>query len=111
MKTTARKTRSGPVRYLHLAHNEWDPVAGRSVPRILYGFGREDQLNRDAVKRLVASLSRLLDPADALGATAGAELTFCESRPYGGAFTLDALWRRLGIDTLIEAADSAPRRP
>ena len=23
-------------------------VAGRSVPKILYGFGREDQLDRDA---------------------------------------------------------------
>jgi hypothetical protein len=56
---SGRKTKSGPVRYLHLAHNEWDPVAGRSVPKILYGFGREDQLDRDAVKRLVVSLSRL----------------------------------------------------
>src|SRR5690349_19398105 len=42
VKTTARKTKSGTVRYLHLAHSEWDPVAGRSVPKILYGFGRED---------------------------------------------------------------------
>ena len=33
VKTTARKTKSGTVRYLHLAHSEWDPVAGRSVPR------------------------------------------------------------------------------
>jgi hypothetical protein len=39
VKTTARKTKSGTVRYLHLAHSEWDPVAGRSVPKILYGFG------------------------------------------------------------------------
>jgi len=68
VKTTARKTKSGTVRYLHLAHNEWDPVAGRSVPKILYGFGRADQLDRDAVKRLVGSLSRLLDPAEALAA-------------------------------------------
>ena len=33
VKTTARKTKSGTVRYLHLAHSEWDPVAGRSVPK------------------------------------------------------------------------------
>ena len=57
VKTTARKTKSGTVRYLHLAHSEWDPVAGRSVPKILYGFGREDQLDRDAIKRLVGSLT------------------------------------------------------
>src|SRR5215204_4830710 len=101
VKTTERKTKSGAVRYLHLAHNEWDPVAGRSVPRLLHGFGREDQLDREAVKRLVASLARLLDPADALAATAGSELRFVESRPCGGTFPLDALWRRLGIDPVL----------
>jgi hypothetical protein len=110
VKTTARKTKSGPVRYLHLAHNEWDPVAGRSVPKILYGFGREDQLDRDAIKRLVASLARLLDPADALAATASSELTFLESRPLGGTFVLDALWRRLNIDTVMKGLAGKPRR-
>lgn len=108
VKTTARKTKSGTVRYLHLAHNEWDPVAGRSVPKILYGFGRADQLDRDAVKRLVASLSRLLDPADALAGTAGSELVFCESRPFGGTFVLEALWRRLGIDTVLRGLHAGP---
>ncbi len=91
VKTTTRKTKTGTVRYLHLAHSQWDPVAGRSVPKILYGFGREDQLDRDAVKRLVGSLSRLLDPADALAATAGSDLQFVESRPFGGTFVLDTL--------------------
>jgi hypothetical protein len=47
-----------PVRYLHLAHNQWDQAAGRSVPKILYGFGREDQLDRAAIKRLVAAGAR-----------------------------------------------------
>src|SRR3954471_24987514 len=108
VKTTARKTKSGTVRYLHLAHSEWDPVAGRSVPKILYGFGREDELDRDAIKRLVGSLTRLLDPADAQAVSAGAELTFCESRPFGGTFVLDALWRRLGIDTVLKGLDTGP---
>ncbi len=112
MKTTVRKTKSGPVHYLHLAHSEWDPVARRSVPKILYGFGRADQLDRDAVKRLVGSLSRLLDPADALAATATSDLAFRESRAFGGTFTLDALWRRLGIDTVLRGLDAKakPRR-
>lgn len=114
VKTTARRTKNGPVRYLHLAHNEWDPVARRSVPKILYGFGRADQLDRDAVGRLVASLTRLLDPADALAATSGSELEFCESRSFGGTFVLDALWKRLGIDDLLKGLDggsvATPRR-
>src|SRR6266851_1814909 len=99
-----------PVRYLHLAHNAWDGAAGRSVPKVLYSFGREDTLDRAAIKRLVASLSKLLDPAGALAATAGPDLVFLESRPFGGAFVLDTLWRRLGIDKVITGLDRGPRR-
>src|SRR6266542_3227115 len=102
VKTTTRRNKDGtPVRYLHLAHNQWDQAAGRSVPKILYGLGREDQLDRAAIKRLVASLSGLLEPADALAATVGTGLHFVESRPLGGAYVLDGLWQRLGIDTVM----------
>jgi len=103
VKTTTRRNKDGaPVRYLHLAHNQWDQAAGRSVPKILYGFGREDQLDRAAIKRLVAALSGLLEPADALAATVGGGgLAFVESRPLGGAYVLDGLWQRLGIDTVM----------
>ena len=110
VKTTSRKVKGGEVRYLHLAHNEWDAAARRSVPKMLYSFGREDQLDREAVRRLVASLSKLLDPADALAAIAVADgLVFTESRPYGGAYVLDALWRRLGIDAILTGLRSAGR--
>jgi len=102
VKTTTRKNKSGSeIRYLHLAHSEWDSAAGRSVPKILHSFGREDQLDRDAIKRLVASLSKLLDPADALTTTADTDLAFLESRPYGGTFVLDQLWHRLNIPATI----------
>ncbi len=92
MKTTKRENKSGTARYLHLAHNEWDPAMGRAVPKVLFTFGREDALDRDAVKRLVASLSKLLDPADALAAAAGSDLEFVSSVPFGGTYVLDHLW-------------------
>lgn len=102
MKTTSKKNKDGTaVRYLHLAHNAWDPVAGRSVPKVLHSFGREDRLDREAIKRLVASLAKLLDPADALAVTADSGLEFLQSRPYGGTYTLDALWQRLRLPQLI----------
>ncbi len=101
MKTTKRENKSGTVRYLHLAHNEWDPVKGRAVPKVLFSFGREDDLDRDGVKRLVASLSRLLEPGDALTATAASDLEFVCSVPFGGAYVLDHLWRRLKIDQIV----------
>jgi hypothetical protein len=110
VKTTSRKTKDGTeVRYLHLAHNQWDPARHRSVPQVLFSFGREDALDRDAIQRLVASLSRLLDPADALAATAGSDLVFAESRPAGGVHVLDALWRRLNIDEIIRGAGQNTR--
>src|SRR5436305_3726633 len=96
-----RHTARGPVRYLQLAHNEWDPAAGVSRTKVLYSFGREDQLDRAAVQRLVGALSRLLNPEQALAATGPAGLSFAESRPLGGAYALDGLWRRLGIDAAI----------
>ena len=47
VKTSARTTRSGVVRYLQLA-NEWDPGLQRSRTKVLYNFGREDELDREA---------------------------------------------------------------
>jgi hypothetical protein len=102
VKASTRTTRDGQtIRYLQLAHNEWDPVAKASKTRVLYSFGREDSLDVAGVKRLVDALSRLLDPGDVLAATAPAGLAFVESRPLGGVWLLDGLWRQLGIDTIV----------
>ena len=102
VKASSRKTKDGQViRYLQLAHNEWDAQAGVSRTKILHSFGREDELDRKAVKRLVVALSRLLDPADAVAATSAGELTLTSSRPVGGTYVLDQLWRRLGLDAVI----------
>ena len=109
MKTTKRENKSGTVRYLHLAHNEWDPAKGRAVPRVLFTFGREDDLDREAIRRLVASLSRLLEPGEALAASAAPGLEFASSVPSGGAYVLGQLWRRMRIDQVISRVGQ-PRR-
>ncbi len=101
LRTTTRRAADGSqVRYLQLAHNEWDPAKGRSKGRVLYHFGREDELDRDAIRRLIGSLGRALPAGEALTAAAPPELRFCDSRPMGGAYLLDQLWRRLGIDAI-----------
>jgi transposase len=107
VKTSVRTTRSGSVRYLQLAHNEWDQEAQRSRTRILHNFGREDELDKEQVRRLVASLSRLLDPAEALAASEPGELSVTASRPVGGTHALDRLWRRLGLDQVTARALAA----
>jgi len=101
VKTSVRTTRSGKVRYLQLAHNEWDPAAQRSRTRILHNFGREDEIDKDQVRRLVSALSRMLDPAEALAAAEPGELSVTASQPVGGTHALDRLWRRLGLDKAV----------
>src|SRR3954471_10365273 len=102
LREVKRENRNGTqVSYLQLVHNDWDPAARTSRTKILYSFGRTDQVDTAAIERLIVSLSRLLDPAAALRATAGSDLSFICSRPLGGTDVLDGLWRRLGIDTAM----------
>jgi hypothetical protein len=97
LRSTPRRNKDGSeVRYLQLAHNVWDPQLRRSKVQVVYNFGREDHANREALQRLVASVTRFLDPDAALAAAADG-LEFTESRPLGGTHALDALWSRLGI--------------
>jgi hypothetical protein len=97
LRSTPRRNKDGSeVRYLQLAHNVWDPAAKRSRVQVLYNFGREEPATREALERLVASVTRHLEPGKAR-AVAADGLEFAESRPLGGTHVLDALWERLGI--------------
>ena len=101
LRSTPRRNKDGSeVRYLQLAHNVWDPQKRRSTVQVVYNFGREDAANREALQRLVASVTRFLDPDAALAAAADG-LGFTESRPLGGTWALDALWSRLGIGQVM----------
>jgi len=102
LREVKRQNRNGTqVSYLQLVHNEWDAAVRTSRTKILYSFGRTDQVDTAAIERLIVSLSRLLDPAAALRATSGSDLSFISSRPLGGTDVLDGLWRRLGIGTVM----------
>ena len=102
LRRTVRRTKDGEVAYLQLAHNEWDPVAKQSKVRVIYNFGREDQHDRDAIRRLICSLQRVLEPEQGLQTMAAPGLRFIESRPMGGAWALDGLWQELAIDRTLQ---------
>ena len=111
LREVRRRNKNGTqVSYLQLVHNQWDAAAQASRTKILYSFGRTDQVDPAAIKRLIASLSRLLDPAAALRVTASSELTLLESRPFGGTHVLDGMWQRLGIDKVIGGLLKGRRR-
>jgi hypothetical protein len=105
LRETRRTTKDGTsVAYLQLAHNERHPVTRVSTVRVLHNFGRVDQLDKNALRRLVDSLSRFLDPADAVaaahgGAEAGVEVL--DTRRLGAVWVLDRLWERVGIAAAI----------
>jgi hypothetical protein len=98
LRETRRRNADGSeVAYLALAHNERDPVSGVPKAKIIHNFGRADLVDRDGLARLVRSISRFLDPADALSATASLEIDVVDSRAMGACFLADRLWERLGI--------------
>jgi len=106
LRTTRRKNRDGSVvRYVQVAHNR--RVDGVTRAQVLVNLGREDQLDRDGLGRLVASISRYLGEPDAglpqadAAQLAGEGLTVTGSRPVGTVHLLDGLWRALGVDTAL----------
>ena len=113
IKTSTRKNRDGTkVRYLQLAHNEWDPDRQTARTKMLYSFGRADQLDRAAVERLIGALTRLLGKDGGAQTVAGVPgREYVESRPLGGAWLLDQLWRTLRIDTRMSTLLAGTRRP
>jgi hypothetical protein len=101
LRTIQRRNRDGSVvRYLQLAHNEWDPSSRQAKAKVLFSFGRADKLDHDAISRLITSLSRALPSAEALSLQAP-ELQLIDSRPLGGAWLLDQLWQQLGVQQIL----------
>jgi len=88
LRETKRRNKDGSVvSYLQLAHNERHPVSGSPVARVIHNFGRADQLDREALRRLVASISRFLEPAEAVSGGCGLEeVEVVDARRCGGAY-------------------------
>lgn len=107
LRETKRTNKNGSVtRYLQLAHNTRNPKTGASTAKVVHNFGRAEQVDREALGRLVSSVSRYL-PAEqqaALVSEAAGEVEVVESRRMGGAWTLDRVWEQLGIGAAIRKA-------
>jgi len=114
LRETKRRNADGSVvSYLALAQNERDPDTGVPRAQIVHRFGRTDTVDRQALGRLVASISRFLDPADAVAAAgasgADGQVSVLDSRTMGSCWLADRLWERLGIAETIVAAGGARR--
>lgn len=106
VRTIKRKNKDGSeVEYVQLAHNFRHPEKGYTRAEVIYSFGRRDQLDVKALKRLVNSLSRFIDTEDMQTMEAGAKgFRFISSQSAGGALLLRGLWNRMGIDRCLSTA-------
>jgi hypothetical protein len=110
LRETKRTNRDGSVvRYLQLAHSERNPVTGVPAAKVIHNFGRADAVDKDALARLVRSISRFLEPEQAITAAHAAEVEVLDSRRLGGAWVLDRLWHRLGIATALRTVATGRR--
>ncbi|WRP13594.1 hypothetical protein VLY81_09030 [Geochorda subterranea] len=101
-----RTVTSKGIQYAQLAHNVRDPKTGQPRAQVLYTFGRVDQLDLDALRRLVRSIARFLPPDEQaqLQKDLGMEWPFryLGSPKLGGTWLSDGLWRRLGIQKTLQ---------
>lgn len=108
IRTISRKNKNGSVvTYVQLAHNVRDPQSGQPKANVLHTFGRSDELDVGAIKRLTRSLCRFLSPEDALQVQANIDgqavpLTISKSLSFGGAYLLRNLWETLGLHTVLK---------
>jgi len=60
LRATRRRNADGSeVRYFQLAENAWDPARGCAIAKVIYNFGRADQLDAEKLRRLAKSIMRV----------------------------------------------------
>ena len=104
LRTTKRRNADGTeVRYYQLAENVWDAKRGCAVASVVYNFGRADQVDGEALRRLAKSILRVFSGDVAKGAVPAelGDVRVRDAWPYGGVYVLEQMWRELGMDKVL----------
>src|SRR3990172_4083371 len=104
-RTTRRHNQDGSVvEYYQLAETRWDSERRRPTAVIVHNFGRADQIDREALRRLARSISRVahggIDVPEEVAAR-GEAIELEWARPLGGVHVARALWEELGIGEVL----------
>jgi transposase len=107
LRTTRQRRKHGPdAIYYQLAENYYHKERRRSETRVIYTFGRADQVDPEALRRLAQSLLRVANddridlPARQFPPEVGID-DIEQVYAYGVLYAAHALWEELGIGPLL----------
>src|SRR5271157_3805874 len=107
LRTVKIGRKNHTLEYAQLVHNTRDPETKMSKTNILYNFGRVDQIDLASIRRLIGSLSKLLDPEEIAAIkdkiNPDYSISFIGARQMGGTWYLDCLWKHLQIDKTLNS--------
>jgi transposase len=109
LRTTRQRRKHGPdAIYYQLAENYYHKARRRSETRVIYTFGRADQVDPEALRRLAQSLLRVAndDRIDLSARTFPPDVGIDDIEQvyaYGVLYAARALWEELGIGPLLRA--------
>jgi transposase len=107
LRTTRQRRKHGPdAIYDQLAENYYHKERRRSETRVIYTFGRADQVDPEALRRLAQSILRVAndDRIDLLTRKFPPEVGIDDIEQvydYGVLYAAHALWEELGIGPLL----------
>ncbi|MGH8056608.1 MAG: IS1634 family transposase, partial [Candidatus Entotheonellia bacterium] len=107
LRTTRQRRKHGPdAVYYQLAENYYHKARRRSETRVIYTFGRADQVDPEALRRLAHSILRVANddridlPARKFPPDVGID-DIEQVFDYGVLYAAHALWEELGIGSLL----------
>lgn len=107
LRTTRQRRKHGPdAIYYQLAENYYHKDKRRSETRVIYNFGRADQVDPEALRRLAHSILRVANddridlPARKFPPDVGID-DIEQVYTYGVLYAAHALWEELGIGPLL----------
>ena len=102
-----RRTRSGPREYLQLAESYRTPAGVRQ--RVLFSFGRIDQLSAEQIETLVRGLQRVGGEERTALPAPSPRIACAPARSLGDTWVLTQLWKSLGLESALRRALGARR--
>lgn len=102
LRVSKQRLRNGAVlEHYQLAESVWDRQKKRSRTSVLYSFGRvDDPAVVERLRKLAHSILRRCSPEEIVAEMPGWRLV--DAWPFGPVFAFEALWKRIGLDEIIE---------